>query len=82
MEEAERRNIPVTSVGGFTAVHGRGVRASIGSNICFGGNRAMVEEAGIAPGPLAVKADELAAQGKTLSTSGTKQRKNYWASSP
>ncbi len=65
VEEAERRNIPVTSVGGFTAVHGRGVRASIGSNICFGGNRAMVEEAGIAPGPLAVKADELAAQGKT-----------------
>ena len=65
VEEAERRNIPATSVGGFTAVHGRGVRASIGSNICFGGNRAMVEEAGIAPGPLAVKADELAAQGKT-----------------
>ncbi len=65
VEEAERRNIPVTSVGGFTAVHGRGVRASIGSNICFGGNRAMVEEAGIDPGPLAGKADELAAEGKT-----------------
>ncbi|MCI9309814.1 MAG: heavy metal translocating P-type ATPase [Lawsonibacter sp.] len=65
VEEAERRNIPVTSVGGFTAVHGRGVRASIGSNICFGGNRAMVEEAGIDPGPLASKADELAAEGKT-----------------
>ena len=65
VEEAERRSIPITSVGGFTAVHGRGVRASIGSDICFGGNRAMVEEAGIDPGPLAVKADELAAQGKT-----------------
>ncbi len=65
VEEAELRNIPVTSVGGFTAVHGRGVRASIGSNICFGGNRAMVEEAGIDPGPLAGKADELAAEGKT-----------------
>ncbi len=65
VEEAERRNIPITSVGGFTAVHGRGVRASIGSNICFGGNRAMVEEAGIDPGPLAGKADELAAEGKT-----------------
>ena len=65
VEEAERRNIPVTSVGGFTAVHGRGVRASIGGNICFGGNRAMVEEAGIDPGPLAGKADELAAEGKT-----------------
>ena len=30
VEEAERRNIPITSVGGFTAVHGRGVRATIG----------------------------------------------------
>ncbi len=65
VEEAERRNIPATSVGGFTAVHGRGVRASIGSNICFGGNRAMAEEAGIDPGPLAARAEELAAQGKT-----------------
>ena len=65
VEEAERRSIPITSVGGFTAVHGRGVRATIGKSVCFGGNRAMVQEAGINPGPLAVKADELAAQGKT-----------------
>ena len=65
VEEAERRNIPITSVGGFTAVHGRGVRAAVGKSIYFGGNRAMAEEAGIDPGPLAAKADELAAQGKT-----------------
>ncbi len=65
VEEAERRSIPITSVGGFTAVHGRGVRATIGKSVCFGGNRAMAQEAGINPGPLAAKADELAAQGKT-----------------
>ena len=65
VEEAERRNIPITSVGGFTAVHGRGVRATIGKSIYFGGNRAMAQEAGIDPGPLAAQADALAAQGKT-----------------
>ena len=65
VEEAERRNIPITSVGGFTAVHGRGVRATIGKSTYFGGNRAMAQEAGIDPGPLAAQADALAAQGKT-----------------
>ena len=65
VEEAERRNIPITSVGNFTAVHGRGVRAELGKHIYIGGNRAMMEEAGIDPGPLARQADALAAQGKT-----------------
>ncbi len=65
VEEAERRDIPVTSVGGFTAVHGRGVRAELDKHTYIGGNRAMVEEAGINLGEWAAKADELAAQGKT-----------------
>ena len=65
VERAESRNIPLASAGNFTAVHGRGVRASIGENIYLGGNRAMAEEAGIDPGPLAAQADALAAQGKT-----------------
>lgn len=65
VEEAERRNIPITSVGNFTAVHGRGVRAELDKHTYIGGNRVMMEEAGIDPGPLAAKADELAAQGKT-----------------
>ena len=65
VEEAERRNIPITSVGNFTAVHGRGVRAELDKHTYIGGNRVMMEEAGIDPGPLAGEADKLAAQGKT-----------------
>jgi len=65
VEEAKKRGLPAAAVGSFTAVHGRGVRAVIGQNTCLGGNRAMLEEAGIAPGPLTAQADALAAQGKT-----------------
>ena len=65
VEEVERRNVPITSVANFTAVHGRGVRAEWGGHTYFGGNRAMVEEAGIDPSLLTAQADALAAQGKT-----------------
>ena len=49
----------------FTAVHGRGVRASFHGEVYLGGNQAMLEEAGIHAGDLIRRADELAAQGKT-----------------
>ena len=65
VEEAESRSVPLASVESFTAVHGRGVRAKLGANLCLGGSRVMAEEAGIDPGPLAARADTLAAQGKT-----------------
>ena len=65
LEEAERRDLPVTSAGGFTAVHGRGVRAKIGARAFSGGNRAMMEEAGVDLAGFPEKADALAAQGKT-----------------
>jgi len=65
VEEAKKRDIPAATVVDFTAVHGRGVRGSMSSNTLIGGNRTMVEEAGIDPGPLAARADALAAQGKT-----------------
>ncbi len=67
VEEAERRNLQgmLVPVEGFEAVHGRGVRAELSEHVQFGGNRAMMEEAGIDLGEWAAKADELAAQGKT-----------------
>ncbi|NBI11397.1 heavy metal translocating P-type ATPase [Colidextribacter sp. OB.20] len=65
VEEARKRELPATQLTGFTAVHGRGVRGEMGGHVYFGGNRAMMEEAGIDPGPLAARAEELAAQGKT-----------------
>ena len=65
VEEAERRNLQLVQVNGFEAIHGRGVRAELEGHVQFGGNRAMMEEAGIDLGEWAAKADELAAQGKT-----------------
>ncbi|MCI8397871.1 MAG: heavy metal translocating P-type ATPase [Oscillibacter sp.] len=65
VEESRLRNLPITSVGGFTAIHGRGVRAELGGGQLIGGNLAMMQEAGIDPGPLAARAEALAAQGKT-----------------
>jgi len=65
VEESGRRKLPITSVGGFTAVHGRGVRATLGDRTCMGGNRAMMEESGVDLGDFPAKAEALAAQGKT-----------------
>ena len=65
VEESRRRNLPVTAVSGFTAVHGRGVRAALGDRIYLGGNRAMMEQAGVELGSFPERAEELAAQGKT-----------------
>ena len=65
VEEARRRELPLTAVGNFTAVHGRGVRAEMGASTFIGGNRAMLEEAGIDTNALAVRADALAARGRT-----------------
>ena len=45
VEESKKRNLPVTTVGNFTALHGRGVRATLGNRTCMGGNLAMMEEA-------------------------------------
>jgi len=65
VEEAGRRGLSAGPVSGFQAVHGRGVRAEAGGRALLGGNRRMIEEAGIDPGPLAARADELAALGRT-----------------
>ena len=65
VEESQKRDLPITSVGGFTAVHGRGVRAVLGGRTFLGGNRAMMEEAGVELGGFPARAEELAGQGKT-----------------
>ena len=65
VEESRKRGLPVASVSGFQAIHGRGVVAQLGDRLCMGGNRAMMEEAGVALGSFPEQAEELAAQGKT-----------------
>ena len=65
VEESKARNLPVTAVHGFQAVHGRGVKAKIGNRSCMGGNRAMMEESGVELGGFVEQAQTLAEQGKT-----------------
>ena len=65
VEESRKRDLPITAVGGFTAVHGRGVRAVLSGRTFLGGNRAMMEEAGVEFGPFPARAEALAEQGKT-----------------
>lgn len=66
VEEAAARALPRTGVENFEAVHGRGVRAVLGGHLCFAGNRAMMEEAGVvALDDWIARTEELAVQGKT-----------------
>ena len=65
VEESRKRDLSITAVGGFTAVHGRGVRAVLSGRTFLGGNRAMMEEAGVEFGPFPARAEALAEQGKT-----------------
>ena len=65
VEEAGRRGLSTAAVTNFTAVHGRGVRATLKDRTFLAGNQAMMEEAEISLGDFPQKAEELAAQGKT-----------------
>ena len=65
VDEAKKRGLPQAKVEDFSAIHGRGVRASLSGRSFLGGNRAMMEEGGVDLGPFGEQAEELAAQGKT-----------------
>ena len=65
VEEAREKGLALSPVRDFSAVHGRGVRATLGGRTFLGGSRAMMEEAGADLGDFPEKAEALAAQGKT-----------------
>ena len=66
VEEAAARQLPRTGVENFEAIHGRGIRAVLGGQLCLAGNRAMMEEADIVGlDDWIARAEELAVQGKT-----------------
>ena len=65
LNEAEERNIPLAPIQAFEAVSGRGVRGNLHGAAVLAGNRAMLEEAGIALGALGDKGEALAQDGKT-----------------
>ena len=65
VQACQERGQTAVPAADFAAVHGKGVRGTIGDAVCVGGNPAMLEEAGVDPGPLMQKASALAAEGKT-----------------
>ena len=65
VEAATTRGLPRAAVTDFAAVHGRGVKASLGGAMCLAGNRQMMTEAGVNLTNWAEKAEALAEEGKT-----------------
>ena len=65
LAEAEGRKIPLVPIQDFEAVPGRGVRGRLHGAAVLAGNRAMLEEAGIALEDFESRAEVLAQDGKT-----------------
>ena len=65
VDRARELGLTCAPVSEFEAIHGRGVRASLGGRTFLGGNLAMMEEAGAELGDFPLRAEELAGQGKT-----------------
>ena len=63
---AQEDEIPLAPVTSFTALHGKGIRGDIQGETFLAGNKALLEEMGIATSPeVAQQADRLAEEGKT-----------------
>lgn len=62
---AEQKNVQLAPVTGFTQQAGRGIKGVIEGKGCFGGNRRMLEEAGLYDDNVKMLEDKLAAEGKT-----------------
>ena len=63
---ATERGVVLAEATGFSSVTGKGVRGVVdGAEVALG-NRAMMEEAGIDPAPLAGRAEELRGDGQTV----------------
>ncbi len=65
VEEGKKRNLTITPVTEFEAVHGKGVKATLADKPCLGGNRALLEQECISSDEFSARADALAEQGKT-----------------
>ena len=64
-EEGRNRGLTPSPVSEFAAIHGKGVTAKLAGKTCLGGNRALLEQEGVATDSLSSQAEQLAAQGKT-----------------
>ena len=66
LEKSAQMGISPVEAENFTAVHGKGVQAYINGELCLGGNRSMMAEAGVETGVFEAQARQLARQGKTV----------------
>lgn len=62
---AEQKNVQLAPVAGFAQQAGRGIKGVMEGKHCFGGNRRMLEEAGIYDDNVKMLEEKLAAEGKT-----------------
>ena len=62
---AEQKNVQLVPVTGFTQQAGRGIKGVMEGKGCFGGNRRMLEEAGLYDDNVKMLEEKLAAEGKT-----------------
>ncbi len=65
VDESRSREIPLCPVEGFQAIPGRGIRGEVQEAVFWAGNRALMEEQGVALGQNIMIADGLSAEGKT-----------------
>jgi len=66
MEAAERERVKLVSVSNFQSVTGKGIQASVEGRAVVFGNSKMLQDAGIALGDFAAKAEQLRLAGQTV----------------
>jgi Cu+-exporting ATPase len=66
MEAAERERVKLVSVSNFQSVTGKGIQASVEGRAAVFGNSKMLQDAGIALGDFATKAEQLRLAGQTV----------------
>jgi Cu+-exporting ATPase len=66
VQGAEERGVRVDDVTDFESATGRGVRGRVGGRPVALGNRRLLDEFGIHPGPLAERAEDLRVSGQTV----------------
>jgi Cu2+-exporting ATPase len=74
VQEAKKRNFGHAKTDKFEAVPGKGAKARVDGEIIYVGNSAILEESGISSGEGKQKAEDVAAQGKTVVFVSTKER--------
>ncbi len=66
VDGAIEREVDLTEAREFTSVTGKGVSGIVASHRVALGNRALLDELGVDPGPLADQADRMRAEGQTV----------------